>query len=61
MIKIKVGTGKKSGKKFQAIVYVNKDNEEFYLSFDFITLVKISGMSYNELQALEVGYYDIKE
>lgn len=61
MIKLKIANGKESGKRYMALVYINKYEEEFYLTFNTVIILKMSGKSYAELQELALGYYDIED
>lgn len=57
-IKLKVAKGKDSGKRYVAIV-CEKNNKEYYLTFDRITIMKITDLTFNQLDGLDFGYYEI--
>lgn len=58
MIKLVVEKGKKSGKRFVALVFCKGDGK-IYLTFDRITIMRVTDMTFNQLDGLDFGEYDI--
>lgn len=57
MVKLVVGESKK-GNKYYALVFVKENGKKVYLTFQFVTILTVTGMSVDELQELPYGEYD---
>lgn len=58
MIKLYVGKGKESGKRFVALIFVKGDGR-IYLTFDRLTIMRVTDLTINQLEGLDFGEYDI--
>lgn len=58
MLKLIIGESKK-GNKYQALAFVKENGKKVFLTFQFVTILTVTGMTVEELQELSYGEYDI--
>lgn len=58
MIKLKIGKSKK-GTLYRCLVFIKENNTSIVLTFDTMTILRVTDMPLNALYDLEEGLYEV--